>query len=170
MAGHRARRAAAVTVPVVLAAAVLAGCSDDGDDGGATPTDPASSAVSRAASAASSLASQGSDALASATAEAERWLEDITSGADVTGDVEAAAPRTDADGRTTVEITVRNTADSTKSFAVQLNLTNPGGTLLDTVVVTVDDVPAGESGRATARSSHDLSGDVRAAVAHAVRY
>ena len=167
MAGHRARGAAVVTV---LAAAVLAGCSDDGGDGGGTPTAPASEAVSRAASAASSLASEGSDALASATAEAGRWLEDITSGADVTGDVKAGTPKTDADGRTTVEVTVHNTADTTKSFAVQLNLTRPDGTLLDTVVITVDDVPAGRSGRATARSSHDLSGDVRAVVAHAVRY
>ncbi|WP_225639006.1 hypothetical protein [Streptomyces solaniscabiei] len=167
MAGHRARGAAVVTV---LAAAVLAGCSDDGGDGGGTPTDPASEAVSRAASAASSLASEGSDALASATAEAGQLLEDITSGADVTGDVKAGTPRTDADGRTTVEVTVHNTADTTKSFAVQMNLTSPDGTLLDTVVVTVDDVPAGRSGRATARSSHDLSGDVRAVVAHAVRY
>ncbi|MFF9456203.1 hypothetical protein [Streptomyces flaveolus] len=166
MTGHRARGAAVVTV---LAAAVLAGCSDGGDGGG-TPTAPASEAVSRAASAASSLASEGSDALASATAEAGRWLEDITSGADVTGDVKTGTPKTDADGRTTVEVTVHNTADSTKSFAVQLNLTRPDGTLLDTVVVTVDDVPAGRSGRATARSSHDLSGDVRAVVAHAVRY
>ncbi|GGQ61982.1 hypothetical protein [Streptomyces flaveolus] len=168
MAGHRARGAAAVVT--VLAAAVLAGCSDDGGDGGGTPTAPASEAVSRAASAASSLASEGSDALASATAEAGRWLEDITSGADVTGDVKTGTPRTDADGRTTVEVTVHNTADTTKSFAVQTNLTSPDGTLLDTVVVTVDDVPAGRSGRATARSSHDLSGDVRAVVAHAVRY
>ncbi|MYR45340.1 hypothetical protein [Streptomyces sp. SID5910] len=79
-------------------------------------------------------------------------------------------PKTDADGRTTVGVTVRNTADATKSFAVQLNLTSPDGTLLDAVVVTVDDVPAGRSGSATARSSHDLSGDVRAVVARAVRY
>ncbi|MFD5446853.1 hypothetical protein ACWDTR_01475 [Streptomyces sp. NPDC003470] len=168
MGGHRAHRAAAVTV---LAAAVLAGCSDGGDGGGGgTPTDSASAAVSRAASAASSLASEGSDALASATAEAGRWLEDITSGADVKADVKAGAPETDSGGRTTAAITVRNTAEDTKSFAVQVNFTDTGNTLLDTVVVTVDDVPAGRSGSATARSSHDLSGDVRAVVARAVRY
>jgi len=167
MGGHRAHRAAAVTV---LAAAVLAGCSDGGDGGGGTPTDSASAAVSRAASAASSLASEGSEALASATAEAGRWLEDITSGADVKADVKAGAPGTDSGGRTTAAITVRNTAKDTKSFAVQVNFTDAGNTLLDTVVVTVDDVPAGRSGSATARSSHDLSGDVRAVVARAVRY
>lgn len=108
--------------------------------------------------------------MASATAEAGRWLEDIQEGADVEDDVRLGGPKTDADGRTTVEVTVRNTADSAKSFAVQVNYTDPGGTLLDTAVVTVPDVPAGNSARATARSSHDLSGEVRAVVARAVRY
>ncbi|WP_077796281.1 hypothetical protein [Streptomyces sp. JHA26] len=169
MAGPRTFRTAAVVA--LLTATALAGCSDDGGDGdGGVPTDPASAAVSRAASAASSLASEGSDALASATAEAGRWLEDITGGADVKGDVKAGTPKTGTDGRTAVDVTVHNTADGTKSFAVQVNFTSPDGTLLDTVVVTVDDVPAGRSGSATARSSHDLSGDVRTVVARAVRY
>ncbi|MFJ8189965.1 FxLYD domain-containing protein [Streptomyces sp. NPDC096094] len=166
MTGHSVRGAVGV---VVLAGAVLTGCSDGGGDGD-VPSDAGSVAASRAASAASSLASQGADAVASATAEAGRWLEDIREGADVKGDVRLGGPETDADGRTTVEVTVRNTADSTKSFAVQVDYTDPGGTLLDTAVVTVPDVPAGKSARATARSSHDLSGDVRAVVARAVRY
>ncbi|MFI8947632.1 FxLYD domain-containing protein [Streptomyces sp. NPDC053750] len=165
MAGHRVRGAIG---GVVLAGAVLAGCSN-GDEGD-TPPDAADSAASRAASAASSLASEGTDALASATAEAGRWLAEIQEGTDVKDDVTAGRPETDADGRTTTEITVRNTADSTKSFAVQVNYTDADGSTFDTVVVTVADVPAGESGRATARSTHDLSGDVRAVVARAVRY
>ncbi|MFJ8541562.1 hypothetical protein ACIRFH_05960 [Streptomyces sp. NPDC093586] len=53
---------------------------------------------------------------------------------------------------------------------MQVNPTSPDGTLLDTVVVTVDDVPVGRSDDATARSSHGRSGDVRAVVARAVRY
>ncbi|MET9990049.1 FxLYD domain-containing protein [Streptomyces mutabilis] len=166
MAGHRVFSAVGA---VVLAGAVLAGCSDGGGDGDA-PSDAGSAAASRAASAASSLASEGADAVASATAEAGRWLEGIREGADVKADVRLGEPKTEADGRTTVEVTVRNTADSTKSFAVQVDLTDAGGGLRDTVVVTVPDVPAGESARATARSSHDLSGEVRAAVARAVRY
>ncbi|GHB24123.1 hypothetical protein GCM10010377_12590 [Streptomyces viridiviolaceus] len=173
MAGHRAHggTGAALTAAVAVVATALAGCSDEGDDTG-PPSDAASaaSAASRAASAASSLASEGSDALASATAEAGRWLEEIQEGADVRGDVRLGDPGIDADGRTTVEVTARNTAESAKSFAVQVNLTDPDGNLLDTVVVTVSDVPAGKSGRATARSTHDLSGDVRAVVARAVRY
>ncbi|MFC7813387.1 MULTISPECIES: FxLYD domain-containing protein [unclassified Streptomyces] len=166
MAGwHRALGAVGA---VVLTGTVLAGCSG-GSDGDA-PSDAGSAAASRAASAASSLASEGADAVASATAEAGRWLAEIQEGADVEADVRLGEPETAADGRTTVEVTVRNTADSAKSFAVQVNLTDADGTLRDTVVVTVPDVGAGESARATARSSHDLPGEVRAVVARAVRY
>jgi len=170
MAGHRARNStgAALTAAAAVLATALTGCSDDRDHTG-TPSD-AASAASRAASAASPLASEGSDALASATAEAGRWLDDIREGTDVKGDVRLGDPGIDADGRTTVEVTARNTAGSAKSFSVQVNLTDPDGNLRDTVVVTVPDVPAGKSGHATARSTHDLSGDVRAAVARAVRY
>ncbi|MFH9732913.1 FxLYD domain-containing protein [Streptomyces sp. NPDC017260] len=167
MAGRRVLRAVGV---MVLAGAVLAGCSDGDGSAADVPSEAGSAAASRAASAASSLASRGSDAVASATAEAGRWLEDIQEGADVKDDVELGAPKTDTDGRTTVRATVDNTADSTKSFAVQVNFTDAGGSLIDTAVVTVSDVPAGESARATARSTHDLSGDVRAVVARAVRY
>ncbi|MFC0495773.1 FxLYD domain-containing protein [Streptomyces mutabilis] len=140
-----------------------------GGDGDA-PSDAGSAAAGRAASAASSLASEGADAAASASAEAGRWLEGIRKGADVEADVRLGEPRTETGGRTAVEVTVRNTADSTKSLAVRVNLTGADGGLLDTVVVTVPDVPAGESARATARSSHDLSGEVRAVVARAVRH
>ncbi|MEV5548240.1 hypothetical protein AB0L35_19280 [Streptomyces sp. NPDC052309] len=167
----RTRRAAGavLTAAAVALATSLTGCTGDGEDGG-TPSD-AESAASRAASAASSLATRGPDALASATAEAGRWLEDIREGADVKGDVRLGGPGIDADGRTTVEVTARNTAGSAKSFAVQVNFTGSGGNLLDTAVVTVPDVPAGKSGRATARSTHDLlSEDVRAVVERAVRY
>ncbi|MFJ8541561.1 hypothetical protein ACIRFH_05955 [Streptomyces sp. NPDC093586] len=92
MVGPRARRTVAVTV---LAAAAPTGCSDDGDgDGdGVAPTGPASAAAGRAASAASSLASEDADTLASATAEAGRWVEDITAGTDVEGDVRAGRRR-----------------------------------------------------------------------------
>ncbi|MFC8102653.1 FxLYD domain-containing protein [Streptomyces sp. NPDC057363] len=167
MAGQRVLRAVGV---LMLAGTVLAGCSDGDGSAADVPSDAGSAAADRAASAASSLASRGADAVASATAEAGRWLEDIQEGADVKGDVEPGAPKTDADGRTTVEVTVSNTADSTKSFAVQVNFTDADGRLIDTAVVTVPDVPAGRSARATARSTHDLSGDVRAVVARAVRY
>lgn len=187
MAGTRARRATGAAPTAVTAAALtrlalvavtgltcltcLTGCSGD---------DNASSAVSKAASAArsageeataaaSSLASQASSALASATAEAGRRLDDIEGGVAAKGSVELGKPAAAGD-RTKVEVTAENSTDSTKSFAVQVDFTDQAGNLLDTVVLTVSDVPAGDSGKATARSNRQLTGEARAKVARAVRY
>ncbi|MET7450582.1 hypothetical protein ABZT03_01555 [Streptomyces sp. NPDC005574] len=178
MAGYRARRTAAgaLTATVVAVAAALAGCSSDD-----SPSDAVSKAASAARSAgaevtaaASSLASRASEAYASATAEAGRTFDDIKGGADARGSVTLGAPATDADGRTTVDVTAANTAGSAKSFAVQVDFTGQDGGLLDVVVVTVSDVPAGGSGKATARSNRKLTGtgtgEVRTKVARAVRY
>ncbi|MDF3302981.1 FxLYD domain-containing protein [Streptomyces tropicalis] len=160
MTGHRARW---TTAAALAAAAALgtAGCS-----GSSTP----SGTASKAASAASSLASQANGVLASATAEAGRRLDEIKGGVDARSAVRLGAPQTASDGRTTVPVTATNTTDSTKSFAVQVNFKDSGGNLLDTVVVTVGDVPAGKSAEATARSTHKLSGQVKPEVGTALRY
>jgi hypothetical protein len=141
--------------------AVLAGCGGDG-----TPSDIAS----KAESAVGSIASEASGAVESATAEAQRRLDDIQGGIDVKGDVKTGPPVTGSDGRVRTEVTARNTDDSTRSFAVQVDFRNGEGQLVDTVIVTVDHVQAGHSATATARSTHDLSGGVRTEVARAVRY
>ncbi|MCI3273686.1 hypothetical protein [Streptomyces cylindrosporus] len=151
--------AGAVLVTVLVAG--LAGCSDDGS---------ASSSVSKAASAAASLASRAPEVLASATAEAGRKLDEVKGGIDARDAVRLGAPKTGGDGRTTVSVTADNKTSSAKSFAVQVNFEDPGGSLLDTVVVTLSDVAAGKSGEATARSTHKLSGDVKAEVGTALRY
>ncbi|MEU9731084.1 FxLYD domain-containing protein [Streptomyces sp. NPDC048002] len=153
MAGHRTRWARGAAVPAVLLAVALGGltgCSED---------DLPEGVSSRAASAASSLAS-----------EAENKLNEIKDGADAKDDVKLGDTGADGD-RVTVPVTVENTDDSTKSFAVQVDFTDADGNRLDTVVVTVSDVAGGESKEATARSNRDLSGDnVRAEVARALRY
>ncbi|GHD85427.1 FxLYD domain-containing protein [Streptomyces naganishii] len=175
---RRMRERAGTAALVVVLAAGLAACSG-GDGGGPSGVSPSganpsgvnpSGAASRAASAAASLASQASDALASATAEAGRRLDGIKNGIDARDAVTLGAPATDADGRTTVAVTVANKADKAKSFAVQVNFKDAGGNLLDTVVVTVGDVPAGRTGKGTARSTHKLSGDVKPEVGTALRY
>ncbi|MET7733968.1 hypothetical protein ABZT02_21735 [Streptomyces sp. NPDC005402] len=148
------------TTAALLAALALTGltaCSDD---------DSPSSVASKVASA----ASRAGDAVASATAEAGRRFDDIKNGVDAQDDVRLGTPATASDGRTTVAVTAANSADSAKAFAVQVDFTNGSGKLLDAVVVTVRDVPAGGSGKGTARSTHALSGDVRAKVSRAVRY
>lgn len=150
MPGHRTRRSTAAvltTTATVAAALTLTSCSDE---------DTPSSVASRAAS-----------AFASATAEAGRQLDDIKGGVDAKDAVRLGSTTTGSDGRTTADVTVENTADSTKSFAVQVNFRNENGDLLDATVVTV---AAGRTGKGTARSTHDLSGTVKAEVARALRY
>ncbi|GAB2735152.1 FxLYD domain-containing protein [Streptomyces bullii] len=158
MAGHRTRRASAAAALAAVLGVVLAGC-----------TDSPSETARRAESAVESVASQASEALESATAEADRRLDDIKGGVDAKDQVRLGAP-TVTDGRASVEVTARNTADSAKSFAVQVEFTDRDGNLLDTVVVTLDDVPPGRSAEATARGTHDLSGDIRAELGRALRY
>ncbi|GGV81496.1 hypothetical protein [Streptomyces massasporeus] len=160
-ARHRTRWATGGAALALALPAVLTGCS--GDD---TPADTAS----KAESAVGSIASGASEAIESATAEAGRRLDDIQDGIDVKGDVRIGTPVAGSDGRVRAEVTVRNSDDSTRSFAVQVDFKSSGGDLVDTVIVTVDHVQAGESATATARSTHDLSGDVRTDVARAVRY
>ncbi|GGT82377.1 hypothetical protein ACH4HG_09965 [Streptomyces coeruleorubidus] len=159
-ARHRTRWATGGAALALALSAVLTGC------GGDSPADTAR----KAESAVGSIASQASEAVESATAEAGRRLDDIRGGIDVKGDVKVGATTVGSDGRARAEVTVDNTDDSARSFAVQVDFDDAGGRLIDTVIVTVEHVQAGDSATATARSTHDLSGEVRAEVARAVRY
>lgn len=173
MAGHRTHWATSTTLTAFVALAsltALTGCTDE-DSPAETVSKAASAARSiggEATAAASSLAAEATEAVASATAEVGRRFDDIKGGVDAEADVRLGTPVTD--GRTTVEVTADNTTDSTRSFAVQVDFTDQHGNLLDVVVVTVPDVPAGASGKATARSNRELGADVRTVVGRAVRY
>ncbi|MCX5192857.1 FxLYD domain-containing protein [Streptomyces sp. NBC_00249] len=153
---HTWTRAVGAAALATALAVGTAGCSDG--DGGSV------------SSAASAAASKASEVLSSATAAAQRQLDEIKDGVDVASDVQLGTPAADADGKSAVKVTARNTADSAKSLAVQVNFNDASGNLLDTVVVTVQDVPAGQSKDATAVSNRKLSGEVKAAVGKAVRY
>lgn len=158
----RAAVCAAAAVSLGLTGlAGLTGCSDD-----STPA----SVASKAASAVASVGAQATGAIASATAEAGRKLDDVKNGVDAKDAVHLATPTTDSAGRSTVEVTADNTAGSAKSFAVQVEFKDEGGNLLDTVVVTVSHVPSHKSATATARSNRKLSGGVKADVGTALRY
>lgn len=161
MAGYRSRWVVAAALTGVMGAGAVA-CGGGGDGPGAKASD--------AASALNSVAAQASELWASASAEADRELDEIKGGVDAQSEVSLGDPATGKDGRTAVDVEVRNTTDTTKSFAVQVDFTDSGGRLHDAVVVTVADVAAGRTGKGTARSAHDLSGDVGAKVARAVRY
>ncbi|WP_406836979.1 hypothetical protein ACICHK_12765 [Streptomyces sp. AHU1] len=165
------RLALAVSAVAALAAQLTA-CSDDG-----TPSDTASkaaSAASRAASAvseAASAATEAGDALASATAEAGRKFDEFKNGADAKSEVKTSGTASPgSDGRVTAEVTATNPTSSAKSYVVQVDFRDQSGNLLDTTVVTVDDVPAGGSKNATARSNRSLTGDVKTDVARAARH
>ncbi|WAZ22990.1 FxLYD domain-containing protein [Streptomyces cinnabarinus] len=152
MPGHRIRSLTLLSAVAFAASVALTGCSDDD-----TPSSVASSVASRVSEAAESLAT-----------EAQNRIDDIKNGVDAKDAVTLGDPVTD--GRATVPVTVENTADSAKSFAVQVDFTDSGGNRLDVVVVTISDVQPGESKEATARSNRDLTGEVKAEVARAVRY
>ncbi|MET8033681.1 hypothetical protein [Streptomyces sp. NPDC005345] len=157
---------------VVSLAASLTACSDDSSPSGAASQ--AASAASRAASAASraaSAATQAGDSLASATAEAGRKFDEFKNGADAKDEVKTdGSASADSDGRATVKVTASNPTSSARSYVVQVDFRDTGGNLLDTTVVTVDDVAANGSKDATARSNRALTGDVDATVARAVRH
>lgn len=156
MTGYRRALAATVAAAALTGLAGLTGCSDD---------DTPASVASKAAS----LASQGADVFASATAEVGERFDDVKNGIDVKDDVQIGTVTTSG-GRSEAEVTATNTGGSQRSFLVQVNFTDGGGNLLDAVAVTVSDVAAGKSGKATARSNRDLSGAVKAEVDRAVRY
>ncbi|MFF1514326.1 hypothetical protein [Streptomyces sp. NPDC058305] len=157
---------------VVSLAASLTACSDDSSSSDAASQ--AASAASRAASAASraaSAATQAGDSLASATAEAGRKFDEFKNGADAKDEVKTdGSASADSDGRATVKVTASNPTSSARSYVVQVDFRDTSGNLLDTTVVTVDDVAANGSKDATARSNRALTGDVDATVARAVRH
>ncbi|MFD6967518.1 hypothetical protein [Streptomyces sp. NPDC059979] len=156
---------------VVLSAVALgaAGCSNgEGNPSGAVSS--AASAVKSAGAAVSSAAAEAAKAAESAAAVAKDKLAEVKDGVDAKDQVSLGAVAADADGYTTVPVTVRNTDDATKSFAVQVEFKDESGNLVDTVVMTVADVAGKGTGEGTARSTHKLSGTVSAQVGTALRY
>ncbi|MFG2291954.1 hypothetical protein [Streptomyces sp. NPDC048603] len=163
------RRGLAGAVLVAMAALGAAGCSD--------VQDKASDAASKAASAAesaggevSAAASKAAGAASSAAAVAGNKLDEIKNGVDAKDEVALGEPSADSEGYLKVPVTVKNTDAAKKSFAVQVDFKDEGGNRVDTVVVTVTDVPGNATGRGTARSTHRLPGTVVAETERAVRY
>ncbi|GAA2829107.1 hypothetical protein GCM10010441_61950 [Kitasatospora paracochleata] len=156
------------------AALALSGCSSSGGS-----TNPAvSSAVAGVQSAASSalggLASAGTSAFASAAssaaAAASSALASVKGGLDAKDEVTLGSVSATSDGRVQVPLTVNNKESQGYKYTVQVNFNDASGNLLDVTVVTVQEVPAGGTGQATATSNRDLSGTVTATVERAVRY
>jgi hypothetical protein len=183
---HRRRVVAGTLAAVALGAVVLAGCSS-GESANSKASEAASAvqkAASAAASAASELASAASGvvgglggAIASAQAEASAAISAASSavagikgGLDAKADVAVEAVTIGSDGKAQAKLTVTNHGQQSYRYVIQLNFTDGSGKLLDATAVTVQDVAAGQSAQATARSNLDLSGTVKAEVGNAVRY
>ncbi|GAA1972417.1 hypothetical protein [Kitasatospora viridis] len=130
----------------------------------------ASQAASAASSALSAAASFGSSAVASAQSAASSAFASATGGLDATGDVSLGTVATGSDGKAQVPVTVTNQQSDAKRYTVQVDFKDQNGSLLDTVVLNVGPVPAGQSANATATGNRSLSGTVNASVERAVRY
>ncbi|MET8754314.1 hypothetical protein ABZW32_30105 [Streptomyces sp. NPDC004667] len=168
MAADAWRRGAAAVLLSVTACGA-AGCSDSGG----SPSDAVSSAaaaVRSAGEAVSSAAAEAGKAAQSAAAVAKDKLAEVKDGVNAKEQVALGPVATEGNGYTTVPVTVSNTDDGEKSFAVQVEFRDEAGNLLDTVVVTVTDVPGKGTGQGTARSTHKLSGTVTARTGTALRY
>lgn len=159
----RAAYATYAAALLTVTACAVSGCSD----GAGTPSVDGS----RAASAASSLAARGGEALASATAAAASELARIKGGVDAKADVRLGSVTVaQGKGKADVPVTAANNGAKPATYTVQVSFRDAGGNLLDAVVVTVPDVPAHGTGRATARSHRDLTGTVKATVDTALRH
>ncbi|MFE7775440.1 hypothetical protein ACFU5O_16370 [Streptomyces sp. NPDC057445] len=143
---RNARRARCALVAAALIAAAITGCSDTGE----TPD---------------SLASKASEAAASATDK----LSDIKGAINAKGDVKAGSTEI-KDGKAVAEITATNSTTSAADYTITVNYKDSDGNLLDATVVTINDVPAGGSKSADARSNRDLSGTPKAEIGQAVRH
>ncbi|MFE9423551.1 hypothetical protein ACFYNO_11395 [Kitasatospora sp. NPDC006697] len=178
--GSRPPRLLVAPVAVVTGAAlsfglVLTGCTSSNK---AKVSSAASSAVSAAQSALASIgseaASQGasaaSSALSAAASAASSAFAGATGGLDAAGDVSLGSVSTTSDGKAQVQVTVANHQSDSKRYTVQVSFKDQGGSLQDTVVLTVGPVAAGQSANATATSNRSLGGTVTASVERALRY
>ncbi|MFE5793885.1 hypothetical protein ACFQ8C_15095 [Streptomyces sp. NPDC056503] len=116
--------------------------------------------------AAGDIVSSATSAVASA---AQQKMDEIKDGANATGDVTAGPTSADGD-RTVATVTAANPKSTTADYTVMVLFRDDGGNLLDTVVLTLDDVPAGASKSGTARSNRTLEGPTTAEIARALRH
>ncbi|MFD3696855.1 hypothetical protein ACFWUZ_12005 [Streptomyces sp. NPDC058646] len=162
-------RGAAGGMVLAVVALGATGCSNgDGNPSGAVSS--AASAVQSAGDAVSSAAAEAGKAAESAAAVAKDKLAEVKDGVDARDQTSLGTVTTDSNGFTTVPVTVRNTDEAAKSFAVQVEFKDESGKMLDTVVTTVSDVAGKGTGEGTARSTHKLSGTVSAQIGTALRY
>lgn len=173
--------------------------SSGGGSGGSTPPASADisgnlpsaldSLASSAASAASSAASAAASVAASAGAAASSFASSV--GAKATGDQAAATaalakvsgpgnagqdvhltsvPTGQTGGLHAALVTLTNHGGSTASYAVKVEFTDPGGTVVDSTVVGAEDVKAGKKATPIAFTLKNVDKPLFPRVAQAQRY
>lgn len=163
-------RALSATAVAALLALSATACSSQDTEGAVSEAtskagDVVESATAKAGEAANEATTKAAEAAASASARMGEIKNGVEAGEDVKiGDAETAGDRTSA------EITVKNSTDEQASYAVTVNFRDQAGDLKDTTVVTVEDVPAGQSKTGTARSNRSLPDNATAEVGKALRH
>ncbi|MEV4936522.1 hypothetical protein [Streptomyces zaomyceticus] len=110
-----------------------------------------------------------STATAAVASAAEEKMNEVKDGVNATGDVAAGPTSTDGD-RTVAQITATNPKDQNADYTVMVTFRDAEGNFLDSVVLSIDGVPPGESKSGTARSNRTLSGGTKAEIAQALRH
>ncbi|MFF2775082.1 hypothetical protein ACFVU3_09250 [Streptomyces sp. NPDC058052] len=110
-----------------------------------------------------------SSATAAVASAAQEKMDQIKDGVNASGDVSAGPTSVDGD-RTVATITATNPLDKAADYTVMVTFRDDGGNLLDTVVLTIDAVPASASKSGTARSNRTLGGATTAEIAQALRH
>ncbi|MEU9127973.1 hypothetical protein AB0D08_07645 [Kitasatospora sp. NPDC048540] len=191
------RQALAAVALVVGAFGVVVACDSSGSGGSAASSSAfspnpsgfsgsppsalsslASSAKSEVSSAAASLSAAASSFAASASAEASRGRAaaesalataagrgNVTSGVTITG-----VPKASSGGLNAAVVTVVNTTSSQASYAVRVNFSDPSGNVVDTSVLSFENVAPGATAKETAFSTKSPDQTLVPTVAQAERY
>lgn len=109
-------------------------------------------------------------AVESAADRAGREIDKIRDGVDAKPDTRAGEAVRRDDGRITVPVTVENTGKEVADFLILVEYRNPSGGLADAVLVTIEDVPPGQTASATANSRVSLLQGTTASVTRSLRH
>lgn len=190
-------RAAAGLLVAALGAVALVSCGSDDDNGSAATTTPTAPDTARfsgtppsalaslgesvkasLSAVASSVSARASEFEASVSAEvaranaaAEEQLEDVDGRGNATADVSLTGkPRAETSGLLAVVVNITNSTDETASYAVQVDFSNPDGTVVETRYVGAEDLEPGEKAQPLAISRKPPEPHLTAKVAKAQRY
>ncbi|WP_327070452.1 FxLYD domain-containing protein [Kitasatospora sp. NBC_01302] len=192
-----AGRLTAATALVLTAGAVagLAACSSSSktSSGGATSATPfspatasfsgsvpsgvsslassAQAAVSSVSAAAASFEASVSAAGAKAQASASAALADVTGTGNAVGDVTlTGVPKATSGGLNAVVVTITNSTSSAANYAVRIDFLDASGAKVDSTVVGVQHLAAGQKAQPVAFSTKDTDVALSAKVTTAQRY